>query len=213
MYYSNNKLYYSTGVMLPNELEMAARIHSVNIQVLGQESDWSTVSSSLGTGNHPNAIVTNTFNTYGDFHLIPSQMPVVATKEPITSYVTVPGSSTGDVDMSTALTGEMLYKNREGSWTFMYENTWRCACPEHNGTQRAKTINGALYYASGYISPFTIQKNLEKYIHGRRVIVTLMDDHNTHYRGRIWVESMVPGEDSNGTVVLKYKFEPQPVTI
>lgn len=211
MYYSGNKLYYSTGVMLPSELELAAKIHSVNIQVLGLEMDWQSVSASLGTGSHPDPIVSNTFNTYGDFHLIPSQMPIIAPKEPLTSYVTVPGSSVGDIDMSTALTGKMLYKNREGSWSFMYENTWRCGCPEHNGVQRSIVIGNKTYTASGYLSPFQIQRILEKYIHGRLVLVSLMDDPETRYRGRIWVESMTPGEESNGTVVFKYKLEPDPV--
>lgn len=207
MYYYNNKLYYGYGVMLPNEKEVARRIHSIDIEVIGIETDWETVSSSL----MPNG--DGKFNTYGDFHLIPSQMPFVSSKEPLTSYVTVPGSKYGGIDMTTALTGDVLYKDREGTWTFMYENTWRHGCDEHTGSQRNITIDGVQYTASGFLTPFQIQKNLEKYIHGRMVYVYLMDDPNTRYMGRVWVDSMMPGESSAGIVTLKYKFKPDPFII
>lgn len=213
MYIKSNVLYFGTSKMLPLEQDIAKQIYSVNIKVLGLESDWSGesgVSSNFYPGNDA------TFNTYGDFHLIPSTRPFVSSKEPITSYVTVPGSSHGDIDMSTALTGNVLYKNREGSWTFMYENHYRVATGSHDGVQRDVTIGGTAYTATGFQSPFTILDNLEKYISGREVIAILNYWDNSEkrcYKGRIWVESMTPGEASAGTVTLKYKFEPDAVSL
>ena len=103
--------------MIPAEREMSKKIHSIRFYVY--ENDTSET--------------TTEFNTYGDFHLIPSERPVIVPPPPKIVSVDVPGSKYGSIDQSTALTGDMLYGNREGSIVFFYENTYRYVTPTHIG--------------------------------------------------------------------------------
>lgn len=166
-----------TGIaaMTSQEIAVAQRIHSVNfIKLLSNGQEYE-------------------YNSYGDFHIIPSEMPFIVPAPPIFSYVTVPGAKNGEVDVSTALTGEMMYGNREGSLKFLYENKYRAATPSHSG--------------SGYMSPFQIATAISA-IHGQEVKLILMDNPSIYYKGRVWIETFIPGQQEAGTIEIKYKFEP-----
>lgn len=165
-----------TGIaaMTSQEIAVAQRIHSVNFIKL------------LSNGQEE-------YNSYGDFHIIPSEMPFIVPAPPVFSYVTVPGAKNGEVDVSTALTGEMMYGNREGSLKFLYENKYRVATPSHSG--------------SGYMSPFQIATAMSA-IHGQEVKLILMDNPSIYYKGRVWIETFIPGQQEAGTIEIKYKFEP-----
>ena len=167
--------------MTAEEQAMAAKIHSVNFYVKGNNNAWVEL------------------NSFGDFHLIPSKMPTVVPKSPDFAYVSVPGSLNGDVDMTEALTGSTRFKNREGEWEFFYETPYRYALESH--------VTGA-----NLLTPFQIQALLETNLQGKQVIAVLMDNSGVAYDGRVWCESFTPGEDSNSSVILKYKFKPETTT-
>lgn len=221
--------YSGLRYMTPSDRTKAGDAHSVNFYVKDKD----------GLADD----VYREFNSYGDLHLIPTSMPFIIPPPVKLLTVDVPGSDTGEVDMSESLTGSPLYGVREGTIEFMYENTYRYASTFHNGkngpytedqalvsihenvtqyayndTDPAFTLSGGLYsppsegcryfYKDGSITPFRIYELLTKNLHGKRVRLVLMDFPDFYYEGRIWVESMVPGQDSAGTVSIKYHFSP-----
>jgi hypothetical protein len=112
--------YSGLRYMTPHEREVAAQLHSVNFyvaEVLESENFYSY----------------KEYNSYGDFHLIPETMPFIVPPPLKLLTVDVPGSTTGEVDMSESLTGAPLYGVREGTLEFMYENTYRHATQMHEG--------------------------------------------------------------------------------
>lgn len=58
------------------------------------------------------------YDTWNDFHLIPSERPFVALPKANTKLVTIPGR-VKPIDLTTYLTGHPTYSNRQGSWTFL----------------------------------------------------------------------------------------------
>lgn len=253
----NGTSYNYSGLryMTPSDRTKAADMHSVNFYV--QDAD------DLGD-------VYREINSYGDLHLIPSSMPFIIPPPVKLLTVDVPGSDTGEVDMSESLTGSPLYGVREGTIEFMYENTYRYVSALHDGkegpyipsehtiathhdptlmsvpenvntipddshapnsytyvdsgpnaTDPALRVTGSLstgyekplsgcryFYKDGSITPFRIYELLTKNLHGKRVRLVLMDFPDFYYEGRIWVEAMTPGQDSAGTVSIKYHFSP-----
>lgn len=119
-------------------------------------------------------------NTWDDFYLIPETRPVVNPPEVRTMYVDIPGKD-GALDLSTALTGFVLYKNREGSWTFIVDNDhWNWEVAYHT---------------------------ISNYLHGKRMKIILEDDPNFYYIGRLAVDEW-KSEQSWSKIVIKYNLEP-----
>ena len=58
-------------------------------------------------------------NTWDDWYLIPSSRPVFNPPSVKTQYIDIPGAN-GQIDLTESLTGYPVYKNREGSWNFMW---------------------------------------------------------------------------------------------
>lgn len=115
------QLYTGLRFMLPEEREVAKRVHSVNFYVEMPTRTGAT-----------NPTYWREFNSYGDFHLIPTSMPFIAPPAINEMTVEVPGSEDGAVDMNEALTGAPLYKMREGTLEFMYENAYRYGHVSHS---------------------------------------------------------------------------------
>lgn len=115
-----SQVYSGLRYMTPSDRTKAANMHSVNFYV--QDAD------DLGD-------VYREINSYGDLHLIPSSMPFIIPPPVKLLTVDVPGSDTGEVDMSESLTGSPLYGVREGTIEFMYENTYRYASALHDGKE------------------------------------------------------------------------------
>lgn len=249
--------YSGLRYMTPSDRTKAANMHSVNFYVKDEDGLDDDVYREI--------------NSYGDLHLIPSSMPFIIPPPVKLLTVDVPGSDTGEVDMSESLTGSPLYGVREGTIEFMYENTYRYASALHDGKEGpyipsehtiathtaaslmsvpenvntipndshapnsytyvdlgpnatdpaldlpgsyqydgyARPLTGCRYfYKDGSITPFRIYELLTKNLHGKRVRLVLMDFPDFYYEGRIWVEAMTPGQDSAGTVSIKYHFSP-----
>lgn len=119
-------------------------------------------------------------NTWDDFYLIPTTRPLVNSPEPRTMYVDVYGID-GTLDLSTALTGGVLYKNREGSWEFIVEN--------------------------GHENWEVLHHKLSNYLHGKKFKIVLEDDPGYYYLGRLSLEEWK--SDNNWSVVtIKYYLDP-----
>lgn len=198
--------------MLPEDRAIAKRIHSMEF-------------------TFPSFIIPGTteplrFNTFGDLHLIPSERPVIVPPSVKTMYVEVPGAADGDIDMSEALTGSMIYGNREGTVSFYYENKWRFASPNHVGN--ATDVNHPItvadteykaehpdapslnrdFWTTGMLYYNDIYDLLMRYVHGKWANVKLYDEPDYYYTGRWFVDSFKSGSNMMGTVTLKYKLEP-----
>lgn len=229
MFVNNGTMYTGLRFMLPEERQVAQKVHSVNIYVEVTESVNGTPKTFF-----------REFNTYGDFHLIPTSMPFIVPPPIKDMSVEVPGSENGVVDMNEALTGSPLYSIREGTLEFMYENAYRTAHVSHstewNDTWHTETepidsykaaksddptggptpgANQRTFFSTGMYhrgvnnlnwAPFYMYGNMMNYVHGRRVYLSLMDEPENLYQGRIYVESINPGEDNAGKVNIKYKL-------
>lgn len=207
--------------MTPEDRELATKTHSIDITVLNFPANWSSQ-----TGYGPDLEI----NTLGDLHLIPQERPVIAFPKPITSYVEVPGYKQREVDMTEALTGDVMYGPREGTLLFYYENLYRYATKYHapvvvtynegqpNEYKRLEDFhmfhmndpvygpNREFYYC--YNTWNEIYFALAHFINGRRIKLVLRDDPTFYYTGRLSVTSFKSGQDSFGTVELTYKLDP-----
>lgn len=119
-------------------------------------------------------------NTWDDFHLVPSTRPVVASPEVRTMYIDVHGTD-GTLDLSTALTGGIQYKNREGSWSFVVAN-W-------------------------YENWEVIHHKLSNYLHGKQFKIVLEDDPHYYYLGRLSINEW-KSDKINSSVTINYYLDP-----
>ena len=126
-------------------------------------------------------------NTWDDFHLVAQTRPSVAMPEVRTMYVDIPGTN-GSLDLTTALTGEVLYKNREGSWEFTVLN-------DHNPLGIKTTEWEIIYH------------NIANYLHGKRLKVVLDDDLAYYYMGRLSVDDW-KSEKNYSKITINYYLEP-----
>ena len=120
--------------------------------------------------------------------MVPDGRPIIATPDPITNYIDIPGAS-GQMDLSESLTRYPTYSNREGSINFLVLNDYG----ENDSWQKR-------------------YQSLCKYIHGRRLELALEDDPDYFYEGRFKVESWESGNDggyssvSIGYTLDSYKY-------
>ena len=132
------------------------------------------------------ANLSGAFNTWRDWHLVPTSRPVVNPPKTRTEYVTVPGRD-GILDFSEALDG-IHYDNRTGSWEFVVANDYH------------KDITWAKIYSD-------IMNNL----HGKNLNVSFLDDPEFYYTGRIYVNQWKSNEYWS-TITLDYDLYPFKVT-
>lgn len=207
--------------MTPEDRELATKTHSIDITVLDFPSSWED-------GQYGNNDVQ--INTLGDLHLIPVERPVIAFPKPITSYVEVPGYKQREVDMTEALTGDVMYGPREGTLSFYYENLYRYATKYHapvvvtynegqpNEYKRLEDFHMFMRYDPTfqttrefyycYNTWNEIYFALAYFINGRRIKLVLRDNPAFYYTGRLSVTNFKSGQDSFGTVELAYKLDP-----
>lgn len=120
-------------------------------------------------------------NTWDDWHLIPSSAPVVAQAGVSTNFVDIPGRTDGPIDMSTYLTGRIIYGARSGSFQFIVDN-------DHEGWE-------------------SIRRKIADFLHGQRMKMCLEDDPGFYYEGRFSLNEWRI-EASNSTVSINYALGP-----
>ena len=134
------------------------------------------------------------FRSWSDGQRIPlrliSQERLIISPPPVqTKYVELPGKN-GKLDMTEVLTGFPIYGNRTGTLNFIVDNT----NPAGNTAYDHKT------WADRYEDVLSI-------IHGQQVELTLDDDPDYTYKGRMSVDGWTRGA-SWSQLALSYDFEP-----
>lgn len=137
--------------------DKARYIHSINISVNGVN-----------------------YNTWDDWHLIPSTRPLVVPARQKQYLYDIHGGN-GSIDESDTLRNFPLYNDREGSWEFYVENDYG-------------------YWQSRYT-------DIMESVHGLKCIVTLDDDPSWYYTGRVYVNDWKSDKDRS-KIVLDYTLYP-----
>lgn len=123
------------------------------------------------------------YDSWEDWHLVPTSRPVVSPPEERTSFKTVPGRN-GKVDLSWALTGKPVFDNRTGSFEFYVD------CSQWTG--------------KGWHTAYsTIMKALQ----GSRIRVVLSDDPSFYYEGICWVDKW-SSEERYSKITIRYDLYP-----
>ena len=127
----------------------------------------------------------NHYDTWIDFHLIPTEMPTVALPNTNVKLVNIPGKAE-PIDLTDYLTGHPTYSNRMGNWSFYTDQD---------------------YVDRQFGGWVAFDKHLRSLFHGRVLKVVLRDDPAYFYVGEISVQPIQPG-DSRSVITLNYNFYP-----
>lgn len=111
-------------------------------------------------------------NTWDDWHLIPKSRPTVSPSVVKTNYIEIPGSD-GVLDLTTALAGRPLFKNRTGTFDFYIDADFK---------------NWTLLYSE-----------IMAYLQGKKLRMVLEDDPTYYYEGRFSVTNLT--SDPNYTML------------
>ena len=132
-------------------------------------------------------------NSYVDWHLVYDGRPEVASPNPKTNYVSVPGMS-GSLDYTEVLSG-LNYEDRTGSWRFFVMGDYwgEAEIPDTETNFKFKSWD-------------ELYADILETIHGRRLIVWLEDDPNYVYFGRVSVNWN--SEKDYSQITVQYTFEP-----
>ena len=130
--------------------------------------------------NGEHSITFDTKNSWEDWHLIPSQKPVIAPPSIKVKQVDIPGAN-GILDLTSVLTGYPTYNNRTGSLSFIL--------------------------APGFESWETAKTQIMRYLYGRQMRVYLSDDPEYYYLGRVTVSDLSSDARLNG-ITIDYDFYP-----
>ena len=127
-------------------------------------------------------IGTTSKNTFDDWHMIPSERPVIAPPEVKENYVDIPGAD-GFLDLTEAISSRPVYGPREGTLDFMIQ------------TAGIQTSWATLY------------SEIMTFLHGKSGKLVLEDDPGYYYEGRFKVNPW-KSEESWSTIAIDYKLSP-----
>lgn len=119
-------------------------------------------------------------NTWDDWHLIPSSRPVFNPPKPKTNYVDITGSN-WHLDLSEAVSGEVVYEGRMGSLEFIVAN--------------------------GHQEWHELYSKIMNYLHGRVMKAVLEDDPDYYYIGRFSVNQW-KSDPHNSKITIDYNVNP-----
>lgn len=131
------------------------------------------------------SIYIGTYNTWTTWHLFPKTRPFIAPAEPKLKIEDADALKNNVIDSSNALSSQMFFKDREGTWEFKFIETYPNAWKD-------------VYY------------DIYNKLNGSRYdYIALEDDLAYYYSGRITVESWEnDGQDT--TIKLHYVVNPVP---
>lgn len=119
-------------------------------------------------------------DSWVDWFLIPSSRPVFNPPSPKTKYIDIPGGN-GHLDLTTSLTGDVVYENRTGSFEFIVDN--------------------------GHREWFALYSDIMDYLHGQLLQATLEDEPTFYYEGRFSVNQW-KSDPHNSKIVIDYNVSP-----
>lgn len=126
------------------------------------------------------SITFGTKNTWDDWHLIPTSRPVFNPPSVKTNLIEIPGGD-GALDLTTALAGRPLYKNRTGSIEFYVDNDFR---------------DWTVLYSE-----------IMFYLHGQKMRAVLEDDPSYYYEGRFAINAWKSNKERS-SLVIDYDVNP-----
>lgn len=126
------------------------------------------------------SITIGTKNTWDDWHLIPTSRPVFNPPPVKTNLIEIPGGD-GVLDLTTALAGRPLYRNRTGSIEFFVDNDFQ---------------DWTVLYSEIMI-----------YLHGQKLRAILEDDPNFYYEGRFAVNVWKSNKERS-SITIDYDVNP-----
>jgi len=129
--------------------------------------------------------IENYYDTWDDFHLIPTARPILTLPSPNTKFVSIPGKK-DPIDLTEYLTGHATFGNRTGSWSFYTDVDY---------------VNDKL---GGWVA---FDKQLHSLFHGHVGKVILSDDPAYFYVGELSVGEWRPG-DQRSVVTIAYDLYP-----
>lgn len=132
------------------------------------------------------SIIFGNKNTWADWYLIPASRPVFNPPAPKTKFVDIPGAD-WHLDLSTSLTGDIAYSQREGSFEFIVDNG------------QLSDYNSTIW--------FDLYSEIMDYLHGQIVQAMLEDDPNFYYEGRFAVNEW-KSDPQNSKIVIDYNVAP-----
>lgn len=124
----------------------------------------------------------NLYDTWDNWHLIPSSRPIVAEATPKLNYVEIPGSNKS-LDLTEYLTGIPTYSERKGSFEFYVMD---------DGTTWAER-----------------RKLFANYFNGRKMMMIMTDEPDRYYRGRFYFKGWQ--SDASGgrpKITIEYQIDP-----
>ena len=140
-----------------------------------------------------------TYNTYTNWGLIPSGRLTVAPAALQEKYVEIPGMN-GELDISEIQAGKPLFKNRTGTWEF-------------NIVPYGYAFTGGdVSTAMQNKTPAAMAQTIYSAIHGKRVMISLYDDLDHGYSGRLQVKGVTPGKTVT-KISIGYNLKPARETV
>jgi hypothetical protein len=119
-------------------------------------------------------------NTYDDWNLASTSMPIIQPPSVKSRSIGVPGKN-GTLDVTEAITGYPLFENREGTLEFVMLDT------SEDWTQKCTDISN--------------------YLHGQTLKLSLEDDPNWYYEGYFYVDEL-KSEEYFSTISIGYVLYP-----
>lgn len=150
-----------------------------------------------------------TFDTYKDFFLVPTSVPIINPPSVKTKSIEIPGAN-GVIDLTESLTSFPVYNDRTGSIEFAVLNNrkeWYNLYKTIHGLNDQHTHDTEKSWAVLY-------SDIVNKLHGRKCQIILEDDPNWYYEGRIAINSW-KSSNSGGwpTVTLDYTLRPYKLSV
>ena len=151
-----------------------------------------------------------TFNTYKDFYLVPTSIPIISTPGIKTKTIEIPGAN-GVIDLTESLTPYPVYKNRTGSIDFAVLNDRYEYYTRYKNAPHSVKVDNALTNNNAWVSLYS---DLMNKLHGRKCQIILEDDPGWYYEGRIALNEWRPSNDGKWpTVKLNYDLAPYKISV
>lgn len=154
--------------------------HSITFEIEGDNDQIAEKSGS----NSDMFYTAVRYNTWNNWHLIPTTRPVVAQPTPNYTYVDIPGAD-GSLDITDYLIGRPTYSDRTGSFDFYVA--------DYNGEKKSWS---------------SVRAQIASVLNGRVMKMFLEDEkENYYYEGRVYLKQWTP--DSNfSKVTIEYRLKP-----
>ena len=175
---------------IPKTTVLSANVHSITFDTLTDLGSLSSQNRGYAYDENTEQIITNgltnRFNTWDTYHLIPVSRPVVTTPKPKFNFVTIPGAD-GVLDFSEALDGKIHFEQRTGSWEFYVA---------HEEIENYDWIS--------------LWSQLLADLHGNEFAISLSGEESEtpmYYFGRVWLNEW-RSDPSHSKVVIDYNLSP-----